>query len=293
MTTTANYSMGTPPSDYFAMSASEKNDYANEHMQAPWMTDTVRQEYRNALQTARLALPKLINDLVSVLNTKPSHKTISDLMDDFCSNHSKHLTQSWAMKCNLYAEATQALTEELLHSTDVIRNLAVYDAVCYLTDSYSRIAFLLAVAPDEDAMPEQISSYMKRLGQEWSSIDNIYAFREEIEQVLQTHQAYWKYLYSNEDWDAYCAMPEELTLFRATDALLDEQSREGLSWSLDKAVCLKHFAGDNPRYQQEVPVLLTLENYPKSHIVFYTNGRQEQEVIILDAFNYGIEIEEL
>jgi hypothetical protein len=73
-------------------------------------------------------------------------------------------------------------------------------------------------------------------------------------------------------------LPETVRAWRGTSCLSPSECSRGLSWTLDRDVAC-WFA---KRYSMPNPLVMCAD-VPKNSILFYSNERQEQEVVIFDS----------
>ena len=75
-------------------------------------------------------------------------------------------------------------------------------------------------------------------------------------------------------------LPETVTCWRGTSHVSVTQAKRGISWSISRDVAAwfaTRFADSHPRSK----ALLLKTTIPKSHILYYSDGRQEKEVALV------------
>lgn len=143
-------------------------------------------------------------------------------------------------------------------------------------DSYTRLGAILDMV-GKLAMDE----WLKVLGEEWSTCDNIAAYYSALKKVLPKNGPVREMMDDNECL-AFSALPETLTVYRGCGP----RNRKGASWTLERDVAVKFpfFS----RYEVESPLLISA-TVEKSNVLAFKQGRNESEIITFSAVPFAVE----
>jgi hypothetical protein len=141
-------------------------------------------------------------------------------------------------------------------------------------DSYNRIPTLIDLW---GACVVEQDDWLKLLGDEWSSSDNIGLHLDSLLDETPLGEVFAGYdkrhLMTDEEWEAFEKLPDAVTVFRGCYA----NNKWGLSWSLDRAVAEKF--PTLHRYRQQGQPLLVKALACKADIAALKIEREEYEVI--------------
>jgi len=143
-------------------------------------------------------------------------------------------------------------------------------------DSYSRIIAIYHLYPKMDRQ-----NWLRLLGDNWSSCDNISVFRLFFKDVLGSKGPINEMM-NEADQAAFDKLPEVLTVYRGCG----KRNMIGASWSLDKAVAQKFPFLE--RYKVKEPLLVT-GKVNKANVLALKLDRNEQEIITFSAKRIMVE----
>lgn len=135
-------------------------------------------------------------------------------------------------------------------------------------NSYNRLPTLFGEYYNKNISEHE---FFLGLRDNWSTCDNISAYRIELEGILNPSGAIY-FMMNNEEQKFYEGLPEIVTIYRGCD----EQNTDGICWSLDRDIAIEFPFLD--RYKAKIPVLVTA-TISKDEIVAVKLDRDELEVI--------------
>jgi hypothetical protein len=117
------------------------------------------------------------------------------------------------------------------------------------------------------------SDYWKELAGIWTDTENMWQFKKDWRNLLMANIPDRHLMMNQAEQDKLESLPEKVIIYRGFSAKGD---REGFSYSLSRETAEwfgGRFTGDNEKHKV---LQLTV---PKSEIIAYLNGRNEQEII--------------
>lgn len=159
--------------------------------------------------------------------------------------------------------------EEVLRSIPHPVPIEVARAACNAVGSHQRLDVVMHLA---EIMREKL--WLRLLGEEWSSFDNVWAYEFDLWPRLAGVDT--GEMMTRAERVAFEALPDAVTIYRGCGSV----NRNGICWSLDRGVA-ERFPTLN-RYRVPDPVLLTA-TVKRGLIVALKLDREEWEVITFDA----------
>lgn len=145
-------------------------------------------------------------------------------------------------------------------------------------NSYQRMPLLIDAMPSR-LEPGQRRQWLKLLGEEWISCDNVGPYREDLAYAFETSPGDWRLLMDKKERARYDALPAQVRLYRGCGRI----NRLGLSWTENKEIAARF--PKLSRYRTPNPVLLEAV-VPKERIVAAKDGRGEAEIVALVEERY-------
>lgn len=198
----------------------------------------------------------------------------------------------------IYATANRNLI--ILYIVEHSKTLSVDEAkeFLYMADSYGRPEILYSLHSKVDPI-----KWLKLFRDFWTMCDSCSLYHKEFKEILKTYniKALRRHIHTAEDAAFYNDLPEEFEIYRGT--FLDEQFKDGISWTTDYEVAAKfelgyrNFSMGGPmvyRYKTNMrPEVFSimedigkngtdiLHKYVKKSSVFVLTSRGEKEVFVL------------
>ena len=149
--------------------------------------------------------------------------------------------------------------------------LSVENAIVGLVfhDSYERLPAILNLGEWMG-----YADFLRLLGEEWSSFDNVSQHIDELWASPLTNADFpVREMMTPNEQAAYDALPDVVTIYRGCYA----ENKWGLSWSLDKAVAERF--PSLLRYRQPGQAILVTAKVEKKNIIAVKLSREESEII--------------
>ena len=143
-------------------------------------------------------------------------------------------------------------------------------------DSYSRLPEMLVLHCKMER-----SEWLRLLGLNWSSCDNISSFRRLLRDFLPDTGPVPE-LMDHEEVEAYMALPDQITVYRGCGPM----NMMGASWTLDREVAAKF--PTLHRYWQAEPLLVT-GKVRRHHVLAVKLDRKEMEIITFRVKKVSVE----
>lgn len=145
----------------------------------------------------------------------------------------------------------------------------------YWSNSYTRMGAVMDLV---DQM--RFTTWLRLLGETWSSFDNVWEFRYELQEML-LWCANCREMMTPKERHILATLPDLITIYRGCGP----ENADGICWSLDRDVAAAFpFKG---RYLAAEPMLVTA-TVSRDEVIAYKNDREEQEIITFSAIPLAV-----
>jgi hypothetical protein len=142
---------------------------------------------------------------------------------------------------------------------------------CYIEKPF-RMEYLLKY---QDRIPDD--QYWRLLHDVWTGIENPWQYKRQIQRLFKGRKGVVRECFRDEkDWEYFQSLPDIIEIYRGCTVL----NRSGWSWTLSKAKARWFSRRFNDVYDREVNGIVINRTIRKDIAHFYTNCRNEQEIVV-------------
>jgi hypothetical protein len=141
---------------------------------------------------------------------------------------------------------------------------------------HERAYWLEALLEIERMLPDK--QYWQLLAEVWSDIENIWQYKKELGELLNSKRGSREFIMDDDERKAYTKLPDSVTIYRGFDR---PRNKAGWSWTTDRAKAewfAKRFAVIDGRKP-----MLAIGTCQKADVVAYFLGRGESEIVVNPA----------
>ena len=163
-----------------------------------------------------------------------------------------------------------------------VTELTLANSGAWMDDqSRSRMAIVYSVYHERTLSPER---WWALLGDTWAQCDNIGRFEHWLKPLFRKCRRLRMHMMTQAERAIYDTLPDTLTVYRGCL----ENTRRGMSWTLDKEVA-KKFPNASYRFEVKKPTFVYRMRVPKSECV-YLDDRGEQEIVLATYRTMQVEV---